>query len=189
MNIKGSKKILIIILLLNFVILVVYLLLFLSIKNKNEETSVLLNEIKTQTNKGTEFKLVEDDLEATEMDRKKINLYFVQGGEGGIVLFVEDVENMGKLSGVDLDIKSIAFKEFDLNNNNSENSNIFENMKVNLAIEGEWSDILYFLKLLESSPYCISFDKVYLEKKEEKNPLLWGGSFNLNIIKITDDKN
>lgn len=187
MNIKGSKKILIIILFLNFVILAVYFLLFFSIKNKNEKTSILLNEIKTQTIKEAEFKLIENNLKETEIDRKKINSYFIQEGEEGVVLFVEYIENMGKISGVNLDVKSISFKEFDSNKINSESQNIFENMKVSLVVEGEWSDVIYFLKLLESSLYSMSFDKVYLEKEEVENSFLWKGTFNLNIIKIGGD--
>ncbi|MCG2695165.1 hypothetical protein L6261_03750 [Candidatus Parcubacteria bacterium] len=182
----SSKKILIIVLVLNLTALLVYVFLFINIKNKNENLVILKRELNNQIEVEKELDVVGSNLDGTKSERGKINSFFVGSDKESVVKFVEDVENLGDFANVSLNTKSILLKEREREENIV---SVLTDMKLSLSVEGKWSDIVYFIELLKSMPYKISFSNVYLEKKGENNDGqggFWGGSFNINVLKLTE---
>ena len=173
-----SKKIFVVVLILNVVAISSYAYLFFDIKSKNEATSVLENVLNGQVSREAELRLVGDSLKETEKERALLNSYFVQKGKGGVADFVEVVEGLAGLSGVSLDVNSILLKK-------KEELSVVEKMNLGLEAKGSWSEIIYFLGLLETLPYKISFNRVYVEKIKDSS--LWSGVFNIGVSKLSDN--
>ena len=189
MNKSFPKKIFLTILFLNVVALAAYTFLFLEIKKKNEFALSSLGDIKSQTTKEKKFEAVLDNLANTEGERNKLDTFFIQNNSFGVVQFIEKIEYLAKYSNLSLDVKSILFSNQNLDEKN--NASLIENMKLNLDVNGSYSDIVYFLKFLELLPYKLYIDRVSIEKKEIEvmeeglAPLdSWDGKFDLTILKL-----
>jgi len=180
------KKILIIIVVLCLLSLAVYFLLLKDIQKQNEISFDLIEKLNMQTRRDAELRFIGDNLSSTQTERYKINSYFISAEESGIVDFIEMVESLGNHSGISLEVNSILLKE---NSSKSNPPDLIEDMKLGLKIGGDWSNIIYFLEMLDLAPYKISFDKVYIEKnddkiKKDKLDENWIGIINLSVLKF-----
>lgn len=182
---QTSKKIFFIVLLFIAGAITVYAMLFLNIKKKNEYSSVITQELKGQSKKDTELRVIEANLNETKNSRDKINSYFVQEGEDGLVYFMDNIASLGRQAGVQLKINSILLEETKKGEENIKK--VTESMKLNLGVEGDWSDVVLFIKLLENIPLSISFDRVDLGIKETAGgePTdIWESSLNLTVLRL-----
>lgn len=173
------KKILFIILALIFLAISTYIYLFFKIKVKNEETFLLKKELEDQGNKSNKLEIVSSNLKNTRKERDKINTYFVKGNSSGVVDFIEEIESLVKKNDLSIKVNSIFVKE------KSQSIGVVEDMKLTLKVEGKVSNIFYFIKLLETIPWGVSFERINLEKNED-HPNQWVGVFNLNVLKLSD---
>jgi len=176
-------KMLSIVIIANMVVLSSMLFFYSMIKKTNQDIFDLETELLSWKKRQTESSLINDNLEDTAQERYKINTYFVKGDKVGVANFIESLENMGKVSGVVVDVSGLFLKDSD--EKNSEGVNEVGSMGLNLKITGKWENAVHFLKLLETAPYVITFEKVYFEKNSAKDSSDWDGSFNINVMKLS----
>lgn len=177
-------KILFAVIIANVVVLASMIFFYSMIKKTNQDIFDLETELLSWRKKQTESSLINDNLEDTAQERYKINAYFVRGNKVGVANFIESLENMGKISGVVVDVSGLFLKDSD--EKKLEEMNEVGSMGLNLKITGEWGNVVHFLKLLETAPYKISFEKIYLEKNSAKDSVDWDGSFNINVMKLSE---
>ncbi|MDD2935407.1 MAG: hypothetical protein PHX25_02945 [Candidatus Pacebacteria bacterium] len=177
-------KILLVVIIANVVVLASMIFFYSMIKKTNQDIFDLETELLSWRKIQTESSLINDNLDETAKERYKINTYLVKGDKVGVANFIENLENIGKVSGVVVDVSGLFLK--DSGEKNTEKIIEVGSMGLNLKITGEWEKVIHFLKLLEVAPYKITFEKVYFEKNSAKDSIDWDGSFNINVVKLSE---
>ena len=183
---KKTKIILIIFILLDIFLLGIFSGLYLYMKNQNIDTNDKENKIKNEIKKQDSRSLMQSDLNEGKVYRDNIGKLII--GKENIVGFIKIIEDMVSSSGLNFEVKSVAAE-------NNDNLNIInsEYIRVKIDVTGEWSNLQFFMKLLENYPLKIDVNKVSLtkfsdyEEKSKKMPQ-WLGNFEFTVVKIKDDK-
>ena len=185
-NFPKTQKILITIIILNIVAFFSYFLLFSSIKEKNQQTSLSLNNTELELKKNDRYESVRDILSETESERKIIDSYFVNKEK--IVDFIESIEGLGKQSGVAVHINSVGEDEGALN------TLTLPLLHLSIEAEGDFRSVFTFLSLLENLPFKTVLPRVALERQNPEQTIsgissskkkvpVWKGSFELSVAK------
>lgn len=178
---KATKQILAFIIILTTASIVFYILFFNTIKNKNKEISLILNVTDTAIQREIKLKSVDEIIKDTEYERKKLDTYFV--ADDSIVDFIEDIEELGRYVGIDIEIASV-----NIDNDLKTEDAISEILNLNIETKGKWEDIFYFLSLIEKMPFKIDIEKadLYIVYEDDKKNVstIWKGFFNINVIKL-----
>ncbi|AKM84008.1 TPA: hypothetical protein DCZ46_01600 [Candidatus Campbellbacteria bacterium] len=177
-------KMLLVVIIANVIVLASMIFFYSMIKKTNQDIFDLETELLDWRKKQTESSLINDNLDDTARERYKINAYFVKGDKVGVANFIENLENIGKVSEVTVDVSGLFLKDSD--KTNTEEIVEVGSMGLNLKIMGKWENVIHFLKLLEVAPYRITFEKVYLEKNSAENSVDWNGAFNINVMKLSE---
>lgn len=177
---SSTKKLLIAVIVLNILAITGYYFMFDGLKQKNEDASVLIKNLDIKAQEEGDLKFIDENLKSTELERGQLNSYFVQGDEIGVASFIEEIEGVGDFTNTMVDVNSILIKDIDGTNG------VVQDMKLSLAVEGKWQNVLYTIEMLESMPYKISFDRIFIEKDgNELEPTdIWSGILNINILKL-----
>ena len=154
-----------------------YTVFFVGIKNKNEDISIIVNEIDSSIEKEAKLKSVKKLIEDTENERKKLDTYFVT--DNSVVDFIESIEALAKEVEIDTEVVSVDI---------SENDKISEALLLSLEVEGLWSNLFYFVSLIEELPFKIGISKVdikavYEDANKTKSSGSWKGVINFNVLK------
>ncbi|OGD68086.1 hypothetical protein A3E89_00785 [Candidatus Campbellbacteria bacterium RIFCSPHIGHO2_12_FULL_35_10] len=174
-------KTLIALIILNLILFSVCAFFFFLIKSTNEKAFALEGEFSKISKQDMELKFIDENLDETEEQRQKINSYFVKRGNAGVAEFMENIERIAKSSGVALDVNGLFLND---QNANKETGKKVSEIKLVLKTEGDWSNTVYFLKLLKMSPYSVSFDRVSFEKDTDKDSKSWSGTFGIKVLKL-----
>jgi hypothetical protein len=187
---KKTKKTTIFMAILVVVIAVVYIVFFISIKNKNESVSLVINEVDIAIEKEVKLKSVKSLIEDIEDEREKLDIYFVDDEE--VIDFIENIEDLAGDTGVGVEVMSVDISD-DRNNTPQQNS-ISELLLLSLKVEGSWDDLFQFILLVEGLPFKIDISKVNIEaiyssgeKKESSGN--WKGLLSLGVLKLKEDVN
>ncbi|HEY4518383.1 MAG TPA: hypothetical protein VJG48_02040 [Candidatus Paceibacterota bacterium] len=107
------------------------------------------------------------DLRASESNQKYLMSLFVE--EGSEVSFLERVEALGKHAGVD--VKIVDF------------SRVGDQLRLSVQTKGNFQDIYYYLRLVESLPFALSVDSVSIRNGivGEKGNVFWEGVFGMTL--------
>lgn len=91
----------------------------------------------------------------TNDDKAKINSYIIQSG--GSVVFITELEQLASNIGLEYNtdrIESASEPELDIQGK--------ELLTVSFTVNGAWSSVFKFIKLVEAMPYSITIEKVDL---------------------------
>jgi len=170
---KKAKRILIIGVLINlglvfFVGAATYIINIKSNYVESIKKDIWINEEKTK-----KLEVVKRLIEEMKEDLDTLDSYFTNEDE--VVLFIEDIENMGAKSGVSLSLRSV--------NVDKENGG---SLYVSLIASGSWESVYHFLNLLELFPANIHIDKVSFTKKERSDSGIWVGDFSLSLLSFSE---
>lgn len=181
-----TKKIILVLIFLNLIAYGFCFYLFTEIKNIERAASESGTKIEFNIKKNTSLRSVKNIMNDTKKEREQLSRLFIQ--PDGTIDFIETVESFGKIAGVKIEIESVNI-EF-LKNKKASST---EKFKISLKTEGEWSNTIHFLSILETAPYQISFDDIKLDKistesipdsKEEKGASYWRGGFVFGVLKM-----
>jgi hypothetical protein len=114
----------------------------------------------------------------TKPEREKLDTYFI--GSDNVVSFIERIESLSTITKVTTAINSVGIDK-------STTDNTFEYVTLNGTAEGSFSNVYWFLSLLESIPLQITVDQIYIEQMPvtEKNaPTKWRATFTLKALKL-----
>jgi hypothetical protein len=117
-------------------------------------------------------------LSDTKEERTKLETYFI--GKDGIVSFIESVESLGKLVNAKVSVNSIGVDQ-------GNGGNMFEYVTMNATAEGNFSNLFWFLSLVEHMPLKLEVSKVSLDDISpgfQKKDKQWRLTFVLEALKL-----
>lgn len=172
-NKQKTITVLVLIVLLNILLLGVYFYAFSKVKIKNEEASVVSEELNDYLSKEGTVNLLKALVKKTSEDRIKLDSYFVS--RDNIPEFTKEIEALGKMSGTDVTIKGLQA-----------NGNV---LMIEISSEGNFRNTLQLVSLIESLPFKVEVTKAYLDVTEVEIPeeegggvrVVWNGNFNIDL--------
>jgi len=155
------RTIIIGLIILNTAALSVFGTFFYMIIIKQKNVSSLSQELSTESKKEQRYRSLRRILADTVTDREKLNSYFVAPEK--IVDFIEEIEALGTHTGAIVSFQAVNVKDTMLD--------------LQFETEGNFSDTAYFLALLESLPIKLSFERLWITKRNA----LWDGRFIIHV--------
>ena len=180
---KKTKQIFALVTVLLVVSIVMYVIFFINIKEKNKNISSIVSEIDLVVKKEVRLKSVKNLIKETEGDHIKLNTYFITDDK--VVDFIENIENMAKDVGVDIEVVSVYVN--DIKDDSIQKNNISELLRLSIEMSGKWSNIYHFVSLVEKLPFKIDILNINLENMyngDNENPENWKGVLNLSAVKL-----
>jgi len=170
---KKTRRILAIGILVNLCLIFFASAVFYMLILKSNSVETLQAEIFTKEEETKKLMAVKRLIEDTQEDLSVLDSYFTNGNE--VVEFIEEIENIGKESGLALSLRSVSVEK--------ENGNT---LSIYLSVSGSWRNVYHFLNLLELFPANIRIDKVSLAKKDRGGDSNWTGDFSLSLISFSE---
>lgn len=143
--------------------------------------SIVLWEIKKVENlyKNTESgfakeeksRLIKSIVEANKEDIQILRNFFVQKGDE--VKFIEQIEEIGRKSGVTFEIFSIDVK-------GKEASSFKEDLSVKMNLRGSWSNVISFVDMLQKTYFGVAFQNINVNSDSLGH---WSGSVEFIIFR------
>jgi len=167
---KKTKIIFAVVLALNFILAGLYVYAFYEAKEKNKKVAIASRELEKQLNKEGDIGLVAKTVKETEIQRSKIDTYFIMRDD--IVDFTQKVESLGGTSNTELAITGL---------NTQGNTLSFE-----LESKGSFVDIVHLISLIENLPFKLDINKSYINKVSGDGGNQWNGNFNVTLSGFSD---
>jgi Tfp pilus assembly protein PilO len=167
-----SIKILILIIVCNIAALVGYYLLFQYIKTQSVLAASLSNVIDLGQQKNSHLNALRSVVKDTEGKYQQLVTLFLPSDLA--ISFIEQIETLGKNSGLVLKTNSISSAV------DTDTAKIFQ---MQIETTGSWNNTMYFLNQLENLPYNIYVRGLSLSKQSgvnEKNSL-WSAKFDISV--------
>ena len=166
---------------------ILHYLTYIDIKNKNENISILENNLFSQSNKQELTNSMESMVKNFDSDIKLVNNSIVSSD--GDVLFIEDLESSAKSNGLDIQIDSLVFQD---DKQLSSSTITFFNIKAKTT--GGWLGTYLFLAQLELLPIKVKINSYSLNnisdsgendiKKGGTQGNTWQSNFEINVLKF-----
>lgn len=175
---KKSKKkttgVLVGVIILNLLLVGAYVYAFYSVKVKNEEASLVSEELEEYLSKEGDINVLRKIVKDKKDDREKLETYFVARDD--IPEFARKIESLGGMSGVKLAIVGLSTQE--------------DVLSFDLSSQGSFKDTLHLISLIESLPFKVDITKAYLDMGEAEIPeedgggsrIVWEGNFNVELV-------
>lgn len=93
----------------------------------------------------------------------------------GTVQFIETVESLARGQGLKVTVQGLKVEEHPTQKER------FENLRVDLVVEGSWAAVYKMQSILEAMPYKLTLPSVSLQKSGESSG--WQGKFTLVVLK------
>lgn len=176
---KNTILVLMISLIATLVAVGIFLFVLKVIKNKNEHTSVALVSLQEKIKDKENATIFVSKVEEIKSLREKIGGYFVN--PENIDVFVSNLEEIGTQIGSTVEVKGIEIPP------KTKNTII-----IRLSINGTFDKVINTISLLESLPYQININQMYLNKdiveelKEGETPQTqtWQADVSFNILSL-----
>ncbi len=176
------------VLLASLFIMGLYCYLWFEIIQKNQDVAALLGEVEKLTVERESLTSTKEQIAETAPLRDKLARYFIP--KDGVVSFLNGIQALGAENHLGFKVGSVAIED------EASAPDVFENVKLNLEIEGEWSDLYRFATLAELLPLRVFADQVGLEiipeeknsdsskKKAPPTAPKWRGHLTLRVLKL-----
>lgn len=138
-------------LILVLIMLSILTFVFLQIKSKNQQASIILQQINKKTTEGGNVETLKKVIEDTTIKRQQLKSYIVD--DNHIDEFVSWIENEGDSIGVPITINSVSVSPT--------KKNI---LSVSFNGSGSFDKVMKTISLIEYSPYQIHINKLSLNK-------------------------
>src|ERR1035437_724577 len=145
-----------------FVILlfVAIFMLFQNIKNQNENSSNLQNEIDLSAKQNQYTMSLQKSLQDSNSNIKKVNDSILSSG--GTVGFIEKLENVAKDNGLNIIVDSLSVEDI-----HGVTSDGLTSLKILASAQGSWTGTIVFLTKLESLPFIMRVEKFDLANSSD----------------------
>ena len=177
-----TKQILMGTIVLVIAVFVLYIMLFLNLKEKNNNISVLTNEVDTVLQKEIKLRSVKYLIKDTEDERADLDSHFVIDDE--VINFIEIIENLGMDSGAKIEVTNVSVSS--TNKEAADQINISELLYLDFKIEGRFAQMFHFLSILEKLPFKIDILRVNFGRipNEDGKIKSWNGFFSITAVKL-----
>jgi Tfp pilus assembly protein PilO len=185
-NSKFIKKIIILLILIEILICVMYYFGFVNLKKKNENISVLRNNLSSQIEKQQYMFSTQKMMKNTDSDITRVNNSLIQKDED--IKFIENIEGIARGNGLIIKIDNLAFED-----DPSFSSNGLTILRIKASMSGNWAGMYSFLSQIETLPSKIRIDKFALTNNagqistDAEKPTApgndWQGVFEISVLK------
>lgn len=154
-----------------------YTLLFLEIKEKTREASLIVSELDLEAQRDVRLRSIQNIIKDTEQQREQLNVYFVK--DDAVVAFIETIESLGDKSGAEVEVTSVNIEE-----RNSEGSSS-QFLRLTFSATGAWDEVFYLFSLVELLPYKMEVKRASFESRKSGTikSNVWNGSFSIAVAK------
>lgn len=120
-----------------------------------EKTSLLKEQVETQELKIRRDQILSKSAQNTNIERQQLASYFIK--QNASIDFISSVENTASNLG-------LSYNTNQIDNSTTENlsSQNKELLKISMTVSGKWSSVIKFLRYIETMPYSVKVEKVYL---------------------------
>lgn len=117
---------------------------------------------------------IDEVVSRTAKEQAMMESYFVEAE--GVVDFIEEVEQLGRTSGLSIKVESVNTAPMPSNEK-------MENLRLVVSSDGGWRESLVFLAMLENLPYKSEIGRALVEKAGgEKGE--WHGDYMITVVKM-----
>ena len=134
----------------------IYSALFIVIKNKNNQVSALQNQVDIEVRKDQRLNSTKQLIEDLGEELEQIDAYFVP--VDGVVDFLENLEALGSVASVSVDVNSVSVNE------NTNDNLPYELLKIDFVARGSWKNVVQLISLLETLPLGIVIERMQFER-------------------------
>jgi len=141
---------------------------------------VLGDEVLLQSRQEDHFRSMKTILEETKSERLELNTRFVSGDN--VVAFIEKVENLGRVTGASLQVKSVNIIE-------PASTYSYEWLELSVEVSGTWSELHHLFSLVDHLPVASSISGAritYMRTDIDSGEEVWYGSFRLLAAKLKE---
>ena len=156
-EIKITRFLLILLILLGLGAAAFWIFVLNNLKNLKLEGLNAARELEKTENKIKNFKALETTFAELKEKKEKIEKSVI-GNEKGLVKFIENLEFLASKSGGTLNLQSIQTPK--------ETETSYPSL--NIELKGDFEEIYYFIEMLESLSYFISFEQLSIQKNPPK---------------------
>ena len=160
--------------LLALVFVCAYGFLFVVIKTKNNQISILQNQVDVEIRKDQRLYSVKQLMTDLHEGFDKIDTYFVSND--GVVGFLENLESFGAMSGVYVGVNSVSV------DGHIDDGLPYESLRVEFVARGEWRSVIQLISLLETTPFGITVERMQLERLEGSD--YWRINTSFTVLKL-----
>lgn len=112
----------------------------------------------------------------SEKERIELSKYFIGLTDEDTAVFISQIENLGKLAGLTVDVKSVEYEK----NPNFDNSNYLSLVRIRVNFNGKWNDVFGFLQKIETLSKIVLIHNVSLESSSR----IWSGEVDFSVFKL-----
>jgi hypothetical protein len=177
---KHTKILFTLFLLLDIFVVGIFLMLFGEMNNQIAETVQNTDKIKTEIKKQETLSLMKTDIQNAQIYQTALDTFLVP--KGGDVDFIKTLESIAATSSVKLQVNSVVDQP--LTQASTINAQLIH---VNINVLGQWKDVKYFVKLLETYPLKIVLNQASLSKFSNyqingKTVPEWSGALDFTVL-------
>lgn len=175
---KGKTLQLIIIFgILNIAFLSLYVFAYFYIQGKMIAVAEIKQEVNTIREENEQLANLTSVIRQIESDQAQLRSYFVE--QNDIIIFLEELESLGDVTGAVVEVKTIEEIEGDGTYGNQ--------LDLNVTAQGSWEEVYHFLTLLENFPIKLVIDQSEMRTIEavstEENPEeIWLSVLNFRVL-------
>lgn len=162
-----------------------FFFLFSFMKGKVAEAVNEENEIKVQIEKEDSLSSMQRSIEDNQADENEIAGYVIPSNS--VADFIQTLDTLVATSGLESEVDSVNYvPSAALTPENA------EDVDVKISVEGAWSNVMFFLQLLEHYPLKISIESVSLKQYAEytvkgKEIPQWSADIDFTAVKFKDN--
>ncbi len=152
------------------------------IKSKNETILTVEQDLSSKNQKHDYLMSLQNLVESIDPEVQKVESMIIP--KSGDVAFIEEIENLGRSSGLLVEIDSL-----NLTTDPKVSSSTLSVLKVKVRATGAWVDVYKFASQIESLKYRIKINKFTLSSKEELTAIRsqssnkeWQGIFEISVL-------
>jgi len=153
-----------------------FVVVYLKVEKIKVETGVLYQQIAVDRESIEDFNLLKKTAVNIKEDSEKINTFFVK--QDDVVGFLDKIESLGMTTGTQVLIQSVTDKKI---------ATSTTLISIGVNAQGSYSNVHYFIRMLEELPYQTEIQNVNLSSKiitDEKKQSISSWSADVNIIGV-----
>lgn len=151
-----------------------YVFLYLEINKVSSEHMALVEEADLLETQNARTNNIRSLIRANGQLRDELDELFVT--ENDVVDFLDDIENLGLLSGASLSVESVNRGKV------LDKDKIAEELILAIKAEGDLQELFHLLALFEHFPKALSVESVRFT--QHATEFFWSGSFRLNLVRL-----
>lgn len=119
---------------------------------------------------------LKESISKTEIDRAKIEKYFIGPGDVATAEFIAYLENLAKQNKLTATVRSVGYEIIP----EVGNSDVVSALRFRFSVTGKWSDVFVFLQIMENIPKAVSVFSVTLNSASGA----WTADLDFSVAKL-----